>query len=98
VPALFKLLYSETDRDAARGALQAIDAVGPEALPTLLEALQVEDSRLRFFAVFYLAKLGPEAKDALPILKTMQDSENRRLRRTLERTIAAIEGREQPAD
>jgi hypothetical protein len=92
VPALFALLSSEEDRDAARGALREIDAVGPEALPALIKALEVDDGRVRYYAVFYLGKLGPAAKEALPALRRLTDDDSDRFRGFLDRTIKSIDG------
>jgi HEAT repeat protein len=91
VPLLFELLGDAEDRDAARGALRQIDTVGPEAVPTLIKALESDDRSRRFFAVFFLGKLGPAAKDALPALKRLQQDDSGRFRGTLEKTIQSIE-------
>ena len=92
VPALFELLHNEVDRDAARDALRQIDTVGPEAIPVLIKSLESEESRVRFYAVFFLGKLGPEAKEALPALQKLKREDSSRLRRSLEETIKKIEG------
>ena len=64
VPVLFKMLASEEDVDAARGALRGIDDAGPNAVPVLMEGLESEDRRLRFYAMFLIGKVGPDAKEA----------------------------------
>jgi HEAT repeat protein len=94
------MLTSEEDRDAARAALREIDSVGPEALPVLKAALTNEDRRRRFFAVYLLGKLGPEAKEVLPELRAMQaeTESDSRFRTFLESTIAKIEGRDVPEE
>jgi HEAT repeat protein len=93
---LFELLDSDEDSDATRTALREIDAVAPEALPVLLEALKGEGRRQRYYAVFFLGKLGPEAKEALPVLEEALQSESGRFRDSLQRAIDAIKGK--PAD
>jgi HEAT repeat protein len=86
------MLSSEEDSDAARGALRSIDGAGPEAVPTLLEGLESEDRRRRYYAMYLLGKVGPAAKAALPILKRMRDeTESRRYRESYQRTIDQIE-------
>ena len=82
------------DSDAARSAIREIDSVGPEAIPVLLEALSSEERRPRYYAVFFLSKLGPEGEEALPALRAALDDESDRFRESVERAIASIEGRE----
>ena len=91
VPKLFELLGSEEDREMAQTTLRAIDAVDAEALPALIQALNSSDGRTVYFAAFFLGKLGPEAKAALPTLKKMLENANSRVRRPLERAIARID-------
>jgi HEAT repeat protein len=92
VPALMELLTSDEDRDAVRAALKEIDAVEIAALPTLIKALDEEDRFARFYAVFFLKKLGPEAKEALPRLRELSGDESSRLREAVQSAIDAIEG------
>jgi HEAT repeat protein len=92
VPELFKLLDSEQDRDAVRTSLREIDAVEVSALPVLMAALKSEDRTARFYAVFFLKKLGPDAKEALPRLRELSGDESSRLREAVQSAIDAIEG------
>ncbi|HUG89424.1 MAG TPA: HEAT repeat domain-containing protein, partial [Planctomycetaceae bacterium] len=93
VPLLFEMLAVETDRDAARAALREIDDVEPAALPTLIAALDSEDRSARFYALFFLGKLGPGAREALPALKRLRDEgDSERSRRFLDEAIQKIEG------
>ena len=62
--------------------------------PILIKSLKSDDSRLRFYAVFYLGKLGPEARDALPELNKLVNDESSRFRRFLEKTVGDIKGEE----
>ena len=80
------------DRDAARSALREIDDVGPEAVAALIKALDNDDRRLRYYGAYYLGKLGPAAKDALPALRRLADDEGSRFNKFLKRTINKIEG------
>src|SRR5205085_9102425 len=41
---------------------------GPRAVPALIEQLHDQDATARILAAQWLAKLGPDAKDALPAL------------------------------
>ena len=67
-----------------------IDSVGPDAIPALIKALETE-GRGRFYAVFFLQKLGPQAKEALPALKKLRGGDSGRFRGFLDRAIRAIE-------
>jgi HEAT repeat protein len=93
VPVLFRMLDSEDDRDAARGALRAIDDADVDAVPVLLEGLESEDRRRRYYAVSLLRKIGPPAKDALPALKKiLEESDSGRMTDFLKTAIESIEG------
>ena len=92
VPVLFRMLSSEDDEDAARGALRSIDDADADAVPVLIEGLESEDRRRRFYATFLLGKVGPDAKEALPILRRLRDeTESTRYRDSIQKTIDAIE-------
>ena len=92
VPALFKLLDSEDDRDAARGALREIDDADATAVPILTEALKSEDRRRRFYAISLLRKVGPAAKEALPELQRIaEEDESRRTRDFVKSAIKSIQ-------
>ena len=71
---------SETDRDWARQALRDIDDAEPDALPILIAALKGEERSARYYAVFFLKKLGPAAKAVLPDLKKLAEDDSRRFR------------------
>ena len=98
VTALFDLLSSEEDSEAARNALRRIDNVGPDAVSFLINALDTDDRRTRFYAVYYLGKIGPAAKDALPALRRLSESDSGRFRGALRRAIQAIEDDEESDD
>jgi HEAT repeat protein len=86
------LLGSEQDSEAARSALRDIDRAELDALPVLIAALDSEDRRARFYAAFFLRKLGPAAKEALPSLRRYADDENSRFRESVQEAIESIEG------
>jgi HEAT repeat protein len=92
VPALFRMLASEDDTDAARGALRAIDDAGPESVPVLIEGLKSTDRRRQFYAIFLLGKIGPKASQALPVLRQLQEeSDSKRGKEAYARAIKQIE-------
>lgn len=93
MPKLFGLLSNEVDREAARSAIRQIDDVGPEAVEALVQALEAEDRTVRFFAVYYLGKLGPSAAEALPALRKLDGEDSQRFRKSIQDAIRAIEGR-----
>jgi len=88
------MLSSSDDVDSARAALRAIDDAGPDAVPILMEGLQSEDRRLRFYAMFLIGKVGPGAKDALPILnRFLEETDSSRFRESIQQAIDRIEGK-----
>ena len=91
VPILFGMLASDQDRDYARAALKEIDAADADAVPVLLEGLKNEDRTLKYYAAFFLKKVGPEGKEALPTLKEMADKESGRFGDAIREAITAIE-------
>ena len=98
-PKLFSMLKNEEDSDFASGALREIDAAPVEAMPLFLENLSSEDRRTAFYSITLLGKIGPAAKEALPLLEKMmeENSEDRRSEfrtRFLREAIARIKGEE----
>lgn len=91
VPWLFRMLDDDRDRDVARQALREIDTVDAAALPVLLDALESQDQTVQYYGVFFVGKLGNDAKEALPLLKRLSKTENRRSRDAVNKAIAAIE-------
>lgn len=71
-PAVTELvaLFTSKDRDTARRAFDAVMAIGPRsaAVPGLVLALRESSVAVRLWAIQSLAKLGPDAKEALPSL------------------------------
>lgn len=69
-------------------------ALGPAALPGLVAMLEDEpDVRLRSFAAFLLASMGPRARSALPALRVAAASSDPNLGRMANEAIASLEGR-----
>ncbi len=64
-PALVKSLQDQ-DETVVANAIDALSSIGPRALKHIDSALQNKD--LRHYAVRLIARLGPEAKDAVPAL------------------------------
>ncbi|TWT58138.1 putative lyase [Thalassoglobus neptunius] len=92
VPVLFAMLDSDEDENMARDALREIDAAGPESVGLLIEGLDSENHRKRYYALFLLGKAGPAAHEALPKLrKLLEETESRRYRDSIERAIDAID-------
>jgi len=92
VPDLFRMLRSEVDEEAARNALRAIDDAGPEALEVLMQGLESQDRRIRFYAMFLIGKIGPAAEPAIPKLQELlSDSESGRFRETIQQAIDRIQ-------
>ena len=73
---LFTLLSVEEDSDFASEALKEINAAPVEAVDLLMQHLESEDRRARFYAITLLGKIGPEAKPALPKLEAMLEQRN----------------------
>ena len=91
VASLFLMLQNEVDEEAARGALRSIDDAGPEALDVLLSGLDSEDRRIRFYAMFLIGKIGPDAKPAIPKLEAMLgQTDSGRFRETIQQAIDRI--------
>ena len=57
-------------------AYKALDRIGAEAVPALIEILQTQPSQSHEFwwTIQILAEIGPEAKDAIPILTRILDN------------------------
>jgi HEAT repeat protein len=92
VGLLFTMLSNDVDSDVARGAIRAIDAADASAVPVLIQGLASDDRRQRYYATFLLGKVGPEAKEALPILIRLRDeTESSRFKESFQKAIDAID-------
>ena len=74
VPRLFQMLTSDEDTDFASGALRETDAAPVEAIPLFIENLQSENRRTSFYAISLLGEIGPPAKEALPKLEALLET------------------------
>jgi HEAT repeat protein len=97
IPRLFELIDSEEDERTATATIRDIDSAPVSALPLLLEGMKSENFRKRFYAVFLIGKIGPDAKSALPVLeealKEVESSERSGTsRRYLMQAIDSIRG------
>lgn len=73
---------------------EVVLALGEPAVPHLVETLADEpDVRLRNYAAFLLAMLGPRARSALPALRVAAGAEDPDLRRMARAAIESLEGR-----
>jgi hypothetical protein len=68
VPALEQTLKSEKDLGICIAAASALGAIGPEAVPALTSALTNAAYDKRWPILQALGKLGPAAKEAVPVL------------------------------
>jgi HEAT repeat protein len=66
-PRLFDLLKSREDRGPA---LEALRLIGPHPASELIQAISNEDPGVRAFACEFLGRLGAEAHEAIPLLRT----------------------------
>jgi HEAT repeat protein len=77
IPALAKALRdpasakpgSTKDEDVPGAAAAALSEIGTDAVPTLIEALQDEQPRVRWLAARAVGKLRKQAKAAIPVLE-----------------------------
>lgn len=90
VPILVKLLSSSEDRFAAFSALRRIDKALPSHVPALTLSLESDSDFEKAGAARMLAKIGKEAKDALPKLEELAKHSDRRVRDAAEDAIKEI--------
>lgn len=68
-PALTRKLASRgPDILIAKAAEEALVAIGPAALPSVIRCLEGDDTEARHCAMLVLARFGPAARDAVPAL------------------------------
>ena len=73
IPGLLRLLEND-DPDVRIKAVAALEAIGPAAVPSLIQALKSPSSYRRMGAALTLARLGPVARKAVPALReTLSD-------------------------
>ncbi len=72
--------------------MQEIDAAPTEAVPMLIDIIQDDNSgrRSRYYAFYLLRKIGPPAREALPVLRKLRDNADGRSRESIQRAIDEI--------
>jgi len=87
VPALVRVLPSESERG---DALRALKVIGVDSVPELRKMLAIKDARVRTFACESLGALGPAAKEAAPQLHELL-AQDAALRSPITAALAKIE-------
>ena len=83
--------YSENDNPLVReNAQRALIAIRPKTINDCLKALRTNDDTLRLTAIKKLARMGVEARDAVPILLKMCKSDDKRIKMAVARTLLKI--------
>jgi HEAT repeat protein len=95
VEPLRKALRSDTELKVRRASAKALGMIVPspaeDTVPLLIETLADKDRGLRMEAVQALAAYGPEAKDALPPLRSLQkDATDKKDAKTIAAAIMTI--------
>ncbi|MFZ5831070.1 MAG: HEAT repeat domain-containing protein, partial [Planctomycetota bacterium] len=85
---LFLKLIEQGDPALRHRALNALADAGEEAVPFLIEATKNE--KAAYWAVLVLADIGPKAKDAVPALTALLNSQAPEVRREAILALAAI--------
>jgi HEAT repeat protein len=84
-PALFDLMMGDSDPGVRDAAGFALSQTGPQALPTLVEILEAEDSELRRRAAQVIGQFGRRGKSAAPALLRLWEAPEEEVR------LAALE-------
>lgn len=71
LPALKNAAINDSDYRIQYKATRAMSSIGRPAVPVLLSLLQASDDNLRSPAIEALGQIGPEAKEAVPVLVAM---------------------------
>lgn len=93
-PYIQKALAGQSEETIAR-ALDALAALGPAAVPGLVQGLAVKDSQAAI--AYILGQIGPEAKEAVPALTGVLASDNPRARREAAMALGKIGAASKPA-
>ncbi len=86
-PQLIALLHNDADRAAALDALKKIEV---RSVPHLMEALAIDNPEVRIFACERLAAVGPEAREAIPALKALQENQSEDVSRAARRALKKL--------
>ena len=63
-----------------KAATWALGQIGPEAVPSLVQALKSENISVRKSAALALGQIGPGAREAIPSLIQILEDDNRKVR------------------
>jgi len=88
VPALFSMLKVDDDRLVV---LESLRQIKVKSVPLLIEALAHRDPAVRSFACESLARLGSEAKEAVPALQKSLNDDYDSVRRQARMALRRIE-------
>ncbi len=88
IPAVTAALLDRRSSKRRVGAVSALAAIGPPALPTLIDVL--EDPTLRVLAADAIAEMGPPAAPAVPALAAALETSNPPTRGWILRAISAV--------
>jgi HEAT repeat protein len=87
-PALRTALWSRQPPNDA--ALDALATIGPDGVPVLAEMLTHSDPTLRACAAYFLGRMGPAARPAVPALQGALGDADEKVRRDVERALKRI--------
>lgn len=90
IPELSTLLLSDGDAWGRRRAAEALGRIGPAALPSLLDALAVDDGFIRLHAVKAVGAMGPAAASAAPAVARLLADPRPRVRHAASRALLAM--------
>ena len=95
VEPLRMALKKDADLKVRRAAAKALGMIAPEpaseTVPLLIETLADKDHALRMVVVQSLGAYGPEARDALPALRTLQkETKDKKDGKTIAAAITTI--------
>jgi HEAT repeat protein len=84
------LLPTFDERTEQQVAAEALAQIGPEAIPELRLALSSPEAHVRREAAGVLARMGPDAKDAVTDLMRLLDDEDEATRKIAARALGRI--------
>jgi HEAT repeat protein len=90
VPALIKHLSEERDEPSTDSPARALAAIGPPAVPALVEVLAGDDMVLSSIAAETLGRIGAGAAAAIPALEKAVSGEDDEVRREAVKALGRI--------
>lgn len=69
IPTLMPMIAIPEDESIATSTIREIDAAPEASVSELIDYIDSEDGRTKYYAIFLLGKIGPPAKEALPHLE-----------------------------